>query len=595
MVPEQFAPWVVALVVAAAVFAMILGAAADVAMLGALLVLAILGLVTASQAVSGFSNEGMLTVAVLYVVVAGLQSTGAIRRLTSALTKPVAGERRALLRLCIPVALTSAFLNNTPIVAVMIPVVTDWAKRLRMAPSRLLMPLSFATILGGTITLIGTSTNLVVYGLVERTLRDGGGPEDLESLGFFDFAWIGVPVAIVGIAYIVLVGPLLLPKRQRVLDPGDDVRRYTARLLVAVAGPLDGRSIEDAGLRHLPGLFVVEVERGADTIPAPGPETILRGGDVIVLAGVLESVRELLSMRGLTTADAPSVSARSRTLVEAVVSSSYPGLGKSIRDFGFRRRYDAAVLAVARDGERVPGRIGDVVPQPGDTLLIQSDPGFVERWRDSRDFFLVGRIDGSEVPEHSRAWIAIVILALMIATAIVYDNMLAAASLAAAALLVTRCTTPAQARSSFDLSTLLVIAAGLGISRAVETSGLGAIVGSGFVQLAGGSPLLAVAATYLATMLFTALVSNSAAAAIMYPIALGAAAAQGGGAMPLVMAIVFAASADFATPIGYQTNLMIYGPGGYRFTDYLRFGAPLNLVTCIVTTTAISVVYGVPF
>ncbi|MBL9147765.1 MAG: SLC13 family permease [Phycisphaerae bacterium] len=588
MVPEAIAPWVVAATVCLVVVAIVLGVGADVAMLAGLIVLAILGLVNASQAVSGFANEGMLTVATLYVVVAGLQSTGAISRLTGPLLRNVRTERGALMRLCIPIAAISAFLNNTPIVAVMIPVVTDWAKRTRIPVSRLLMPLSYATILGGTVTLIGTSTNLVVLGLIQSQMKAAEVP-GLRPIGFFDLTYVGVPLALIGVAYIIIATPKLLPIRTPVLDVDDDARRYTARVRVIPNGPFDGKSIEAAGLRNLQGLFVAEIERGDDTLSAPAPETVLRGGDVIVFAGVLETVRDLLTTRGLASAESdPEPDQRAHTLTEAVVGTSFPGLGQTIRDFGFRGRYDAVILAVARDGKRVQGRIGDVIPEPGDTLLIQADPEFAKRWRDSRDFFLVGRVDGSASVSHERAWIAVGILVVMVAAATWNGNMLGAAAVAAGLMLLTRCVSATQARNSIDLSTLLTIAASIGISRAVETTGLGKFVGEGLVRLAQGHAVGSIAAIYVATMIFTAVVSNSAAAAIMFPIALGAAAQIGGDPMPYVLAILFAASADFATPIGYQTNLMVYGPGGYRFSDYLRLGIPLNLLALIVTTVMLS-------
>ncbi|MBL9119276.1 MAG: SLC13 family permease [Phycisphaerae bacterium] len=590
--PAEVAPWCVASVIGLVVVLLVLGISADFAMLAAAVALAVAGLITPAQAASGFSNEGMLTVALLYVVVAGLQSTAAIRRMTGSLFRPVANEKLALLRLCVPVAAASAFLNNTPIVAVLIPVVTDWAKRSRIPVSRLLMPLSYATILGGTITLIGTSTNLVVMGLVREASAKPSPMSGLRAIGFFELAWVGVPLAIVGISYIILLNRTLLPVRTPVIDIDEDARQYTSRVRVVPGGPLVGLTIEQAGLRGLPGLFIVGIERGDDRVSAPGPETVLRANDIVVFAGVLEMVRELIGTRGFVAADKPNSHQFSGTLIEVVVSTTFPGLGQSIRDFGFRGRYDAAVLAVARNGHRIEGKIGDVVLEPGDTLLVDADHGFIDRWRDSRDFYLVGKVDGETTPSHDRAWIAIVILASMVGYATWRGDMLGAAALAAGAMLLFRCVTPAQARGSLDLPTLITIAASLGISKAVESTGLGRIVGEAFVTAAGGQPVLTVAATYLATMVFTAFVSNSAAAAIMFPIALGTAASIGGDPMPYVMSILFAASADFATPIGYQTNLMVYGPGGYRFTDYLRFGLPLNAIACATTTVVLGWQYG---
>lgn len=592
MIGPEIAPWFVAAVVGMVVTALVLGIGADIAMLGGALALAVSGLISPSQAIAGFSNEGMLTVALLYVVVAGLESTAAIRRLTGSLFRPVPNDRVALLRMCVPVAAVSAFLNNTPIVAVLIPVVTDWAKRSRIPVSRLLMPLSYATILGGTITLIGTSTNLVVMGLVRETVRRPDSPDGLRPIAFFELAWVGVPLAVIGIAYIVLFNRILLPVRTPVIDIDEDARHYTTRVRVVPNGPLVGKTIEEAGLRGLPALFIVGIERGDDRLPAPGPETTLRADDIVVFAGVLEMVKELIGTRGFVAADTPGSHRLSGLLIEVVVSTSFPGLGQTIRDFGFRGRYDAAVLAVARNGQRIEGRIGDVTLEPGDTLLLDASHEFVARWRDSRDFYLVGKVDGGTAPSHDRAWIAIVVLVAMVAYATWQGEMLVAAALAAAAMLLFRCVTPSQARSALDLSTLLTIAASLGISKAVEGSGLGRIIGEGFVTAAGGQPVLTVAATYLATMLFTSVVSNSAAAAIMFPIALGAAHSIGGDPMPYIMAILFAASADFATPIGYQTNLMVYGPGGYRFTDYLRFGLPLNAIACATTTVMLAWRYG---
>lgn len=592
MIPEAVAPWFVASVIVLVVVTLVLGASADIAMLAGALVLAVTGIITPSQAVAGFANEGMLTVGLLYVVVAGLQSTAAIRRLTGDLFRPVSDERVALLRLCVPVAAVSAFLNNTPIVAVLIPVVTDWAKRSRIPVSRLLMPLSYATILGGTITIIGTSTNLVVLGLVKDASQGPHQAEGLRTIGFFELAWVGVPLAVVGIVYIIALNRALLPVRTPVLDVDEDARHYTARVRVVPGGPLVGRTIEQAGLRGLPGLFIVAVERGDDRIPAPGPETVLRGDDVIAFAGVIEMVKELIGTRGLVAADTPASHRTTGALIEVVVSTTFPGLGQTIRDFGFRGRYEAAVLAVARNGQRIEGRIGDVTLEPGDTLLLDADHGFVDRWRDSRDFYLVGKVDGAARPSHDRAWIAIAVLVAMVAMATFRNDMLTAAALAAGAMVLFRCVTPSEARASLDLPTLLTIAASLGISKGVESSGLGRIVGESFVSAAGGHAVLSLAATYLATMVFTAFVSNSAAAAIMFPIAVGAAQSIHGSPMPYVMAILFAASADFATPIGYQTNLMVYGPGGYRFTDYLRFGLPLNAIACVTTTTVLAWQYG---
>jgi di/tricarboxylate transporter len=593
--------WLAAAAMVAVVCALVAGVAADLAMLVALGALLLLGVVTPGEAAQGFGNEGLLTVAALYVVAAGLQHAGAVRWLIGSLLRPAAGERRALLRMCPPVAALSAVLNNTPIVAFMIPAVQEWARRSRISPSRLLIPLSYATILGGTLTLIGTSTNLVIVGLIGGVLAGAPDPPaGLRALGFFELLPVGLPLLVMGLAYIVLAGPRLLPDREPAINLDEaQVRRYTVSASVREGGALDGLTIEEARLRRMEGLFVVEIVRGDDAIPAPPPTHRLRGGDLLVFAGVVESVAVLRQVRGLEIAGdhagsepSPAPAARGRRLVEAVVSNTFPGLGVSIREFGFRSRYDAAVVAVARNGERIPGRLGDVVLRAGDTLLLDAEPGFVERNRNNRDFYLVGALADDGRPANPlRALLAIAILAGMIVAATWTGDMLVPSFVAAGLMLVTRCVGIGDARLSLDLSTLLVIGASLGLSRAIESTGLGSRVGGGIVALAGTHPVASLAAVYGATMLFTSLASNAASAAIMFPIALGTAAVAGCDPMPFVLAVLFAASADFATPIGYQTNLMVAGPGGYRFTDFLRVGVPLNMIAWATTVTALALVY----
>lgn len=587
MEPLWWHPWLVAVMIAAAVGLLVRGRAPDMALLGALVALVLFGVIDAGDAVSGFGNEGLLTVAALFIVAQGLQNTGTIRVLAGFVLRPSASLRALLANLCITTAGVSAFVNNTPLVAILTPASIDFAKRQRISPSRLLLPLCFATTLGGTLTLIGTSTNLVVAGLVEADSKAGAA--GLKPIGFFDFTTIGIVVAVAGIAYLILASPILIPERVGVLEPSADARQYTARLTVTSGGAIDGKSIAAAGLRRLSGLFLVEIERDGESIAAPSPDQILRGGDHLVFAGAVEEVAALRSIHGLAAIEdngAP-VSRRGTRLVEAVVSNSFPGLNQSIRDFGFRARYDAAVIAVARDGKRVAGRIGDIVLETGDTLLIETNDAFLARNRASRDFYLVSGISGGESrPE--RAGIALIITLLMIATATATGNMLAPALVAAIAMVLTGCLRASDARSSIDLSILLVIGAGIGISKAVESTGLGASVGSFIVGMGGGSIIASLIWVYIATAVLTNLISNAAAAAIVYPLAIGTALQASTDPTPFVYAVLFAASAAFATPFAYQTNLMVYGPGGYRFSDFLRFGLPLNVIAFVVTIAALA-------
>ncbi len=529
-----------------------------------------------TQAVQGFGSTGMITVGLLFVVAAGLTRTGAVSLIANPLLGKANGLRSAQWRMLTPVAGLSAFLNNTPIVALFLPVVDDLARRLQLPASRLYLPLSYAAILGGTCTLIGTSTNLIVNDLLAQ--RPGG-----SSLALFDLAWVGVPATLIGLAYLLGASAWLLPDRSDALAERLDPRRYTVEVEVVADGALVDRSIEAAGLRHLPGLFLVEIERNAQLIPAVGPDEILKGGDRLVFAGVLESVVDLHKMRGLKPAtdaiedlDEPR---HERCLVEAVVAEACPLVGRSIRAGRFRERYQAAVIAVARGGRALTGKLGDIVLRPGDTLLLETHPSFIERQRDARDFYLVSGVEDSAPPQHDKAWIALPILAMMVILASTpWVSMLNAALLAAIALIATRCMDLREALANVDWNVLLVIGAAIGVGQAMNNSGAAAAIGTQVMTLTAGQPLLTLIAIYLLTSLATELITNNAAAVLIFPVAMAAAESLGVSATPFVIAIMIAASAAFATPIGYQTNLMVYGPGGYRFSDYVRFGLPLNII-----------------
>ncbi len=552
----------------------------DVVMVGGVTLLMLAGVLAPKEALAGLSNEGMATVGAMYVVVAGLTETGGLAWIAAWMLGRPRSQAMAQLRMMIPIAAVSAFMNNTPVVAMFIPVVADWAKQLRIPVSRLMIPLSYATILGGTCSLIGTSTNMVVQGLAIDA--------DLPPLGLFEIAWVGLPAATIGIGFLLLVGRRLLPDRTPAIGEGDDPRRYTVEMIVQPGGPLVGRSIEAAGLRHLQGVFLVEIDREGQILAAVGPEERLRAGDRLVFAGVVDSVVDLRKIRGLEAAtdqvfklDAPRTA---RCLVEAVVSPSCPLVGRSIREGRFRTAYNAVVIAVAREGERINKKIGDIVLRPGDTLLLETHPSFADQQRNARDFFLVSRLENSAPVRHDRALVALAVLAALVAAASSgLLSMFQAAMLGGGLMILTRCCSATTARRSVDWQVLVMIAASLGLGRALETSGAAAGLAGGLVRLAGGHPWTTLVVIYAATLILTELISNNAAAALVFPIALSTAADLGVSNRPFLIVLMMAASAGFATPIGYQTNLMVYGPGGYRFSDYLRIGVPLDLLVMAVT------------
>jgi di/tricarboxylate transporter len=443
-----------------------------------------------------------------------------------------------------------------------------------------MIPLSYGKILVGLCTLLGTSTNVLVNGLMVSQAQ-------LPALGLFDITWIGLPCAAAGLAYILIFSRWLLPDRRQAISDRDDPRQYTVEMSVESGSSLVGQTIEGAGLRHLPGLYLVEIDREGHSLPAVAPQERLRGDDRLVFAGILDSVVDLQKIRGLkpTTDQVVKLngSLSHRCLIEAVVSNTCPLSGQTIRDGRFRTVYNAAVIAVARNGARLRKKIGDIVLQAGDTLLLQANASFVDQQRNSSDFFLVSRVENSTLPRHNRAWIALAILiGMVIVAGVGWLSMLNAALLAAGLMILTRCCSGPLARRSLDWRVLLVLAASIGIGRAMEVSGAAAAISQRLIGLADGQPWVTLAVVYAITMVFTEVMSHYGTVVLVFPIALAAASSLGVSFMPFVMAIMIASSCGFATPIGYPTNMMVYGPGGYRFWDYVRFGAPLNLLVGVI-------------
>ena len=578
----------------ASVAAMVRGLAGpDIVLAGAMTLLLVFGVLTPAQAAEGFGNEGMLTVAVLFVVAAGIESTGAMDWVVRRVLGQPKTQRSAQIRMMLPAAGISAFLNNTPVVAMMLPIVQDWAKRIGVSPSKLLMPLSWATILGGTVTIIGTSTNLVVTGLASK--RYPG-----MTWNLFEIAPVGLTVAAVGLAYITVMARWLLPDRTGATTTPENPRDYSVAFRVENDSPVVGSSIEAAGLRHLPGLYLVEIERDGETIAAVSPETRLRAGDTLVFVGVLESVVDLRKIRGLAPAVDDQVRkiggpASGRRLVEAVVAYNSPLAGKTVREAAFRTRYRAAIIAVHRSGERMRGKIGDIVLRFGDTLLLETQPTFLDTYRNDRSFALVSQVNRSEPVRHDRGWIAALLLVTMIlSNAFGFTSLLTAGLVCVGAMMVTGCLGGPSARRAIDINVLLAIAASFSIGKALEVTGAAAILGTSIVEITEPfGKLGALAGVYLAVMVLTEMITNNAAAALLFPVAMSAAEAAGIEPRPMCYIVMFAASASFMTPIGYQTNLMVFGPGGYRFGDFIRFGAPMQILlafTTVLLTYALFVV-----
>ncbi len=579
---------------------------ADLVVMGALLTLLVTGVIGANDAIVGFSSPGVITVALLYVVAAGLRETGAITLLSRRLIGRPKTTLAAQARLILPVAVMSAVANNTPIVAAFLPMISRIGRRMNIPVAKLFMPLSFAAILGGLCTLIGTSTNLVIADLYNTAVAAAQAtPDDATTVlagaprfGMFTVTWVGVPIAIVGLAYILLLGRRLLPGLSAAALDREKARQYMVAMRVNEGSPVIGQTVENAGLRNLPGLFLSRVERESETVLAVAPSDVLYAGDVLVFVGVLESVVDLQTIKGLTPitdedAQRERQSRAANRLVEVVVSPTSPLINRTVRSALIRTRYGAVIVAVHRHGHRLEGKIGSIRLRPGDTLLLEAGPEFAERFRDSPEFHLVSALPGAAAPRHERAPLSLAILVLMvIAMATEVVPTVVAAMAGAGAMIVSRCVRGPQARGSVDIQVIVVIAAAFGIGHAMTQSGLADTIAHALVETAGGwGPIGLLGAIYALTVLFTTFITNNAAAVLMFPIGMQAALEHGLPPLPVAVCIAIAASAEFSTPIGYQTNLMVQGPGGYRWLDYTRFGGPLTLLAGVIAVVLASIVY----
>ncbi len=562
---------------------------ADVILLGGVAVLLLLDVLTVESALVGFSNEGVATVGVLFVVAHALTAAGAVEWLSSGLLGRPRSLREAQMRLMLPVAFFSSLLNNTPVVAMMVPVVTDWSRRMNFPASQLMMPLSFAAIIGGMCTLIGTSTNLVVNGMLKQLALE-------KELAIFEPAWVGIPCVLAVILFIVLFSKRLLPCKPGAARRFEDTRQYTVEMMVETNSPLAGRSIEEAGLRHLPGLYLAEIVRGARVIGRVSPTVHLHAEDRLIFAGNVDAVVELKKITGMVSAEDQVFKldrgGAERSLVEVVVSPDFPLLGKSVRDGNFRKYYGAVIIAVTRDGAQIKQRIGDIELQPGDTLLLETNTEFTRKQRFSRDFLLVSPVADFQPVRHRKRWIAIAILLAMVASvSIGLLSMFKAAMMAAVLMVATRCCSINGARRSISWQVLAAIAASLALGKAMQESGLADQIALGLVASAAGSPLATLLVLFALTALFSALITNVAAAVLLFPIAVAASQDLGVSVIPYAITLMVAASASFSTPIGYQTNMMVWGPGEYRFVDFLKLGVPLTVLVGMVTVIVVPLVW----
>ena len=554
----------------------------EVVVVGGLVALLVTGVLKPEDAFAGFSNPGVIALAGMYIITAGLRETGAMDGLARMLLKTAKTTPSARRRLSAVTVASSAFLNNTPIVALSMPIASAWAKRHGVSVRGLLLPLSYAAVLGGACTLLGTAAHLVVHGLlIER---------GMPGLGLFELVPIGLPIALICLPVMWWLARRLLDGPEDGSQSADEARReYTTDLKVSPDAPFVGKTIEEAGLRQIPGLFLVRIERAKRIVAPVGPLEVLQAGDRLTFAGQLEMIVDLQRRRGLDTPQSEHADTE-WILHEAVISRGSRLVGRGVRELAFRSRFHAAIVAVHRRGERIEQRIGDIKLRHGDTLLMQAAPGFARAHRDSSDFYLVSELADTTRPRHARAPIAVGIMLAVIGLAAAAVLPLASVAAAGAVLIVaTGCLSPGQARRALDLSVIVVIAAALGIARALEQTGAAAAMANGIVELTTGlGPVALLACIYVVGMVLTEMITNTAAAALLFPIALSVAASAQLDPRPFALATSVSAAISLATPLGYQTNMMVFGPGGYRFRDFLMMGVPLQLLAAVIAIAMLS-------
>lgn len=539
-------------------------------------------IIDSKDMLSGFANEQIVVVLLLLILSDVIQKAGLLDLAFKNIFTDNLSYKSFLSRMLPGVAGISAFVNNTPLVAILLPHVYGWAKKKNISPSKVLMPLSYVTILGGTITLIGTSTNLVVNGFV----TDAGMP----SLGIFDFAIVGIPVTILGILFLYFFGSKLLPDRKDALSEfTQKSREYMVEAQVSDQSVHVGKTVETAGLRNLRGLFLIEISRNEQKITPVSPKEIIQQRDILIFAGATETIIDLLkSPREFTLPKHSSMlSSDGAEIVEVVISAESALIGKTVKETNFRAKYDAAILAVNRNGEKVSGKIGEMKLQEGDLLLIVTGKDFIPRSEEAQDFYITSKIrEIRNVPKY-KAWalgtgIAAAFLLPAFGILTLFQTLLMLMCL----IVLMKIIKLGDLKKGLDIELFVILALSLALGRAISKSGADMLFAGSIIEFFHpfNSNVAVLFGIYMVTNILAMLVTNKAAVAITFPIAVATAAKLGIDPKPFILAVAFAGCAEFMTPYGYQTNLMVYGPGGYKFRDYIRVGWGLSLlfmITCV--------------
>ena len=545
------------------------------------------GIVSIQDILHGLSNESIIIILLLIIISEVVKKTAIIGFVLNRLLRPNLTYHKFITRLTTGAAFFSGWINNTPLVAFLMPFVYDWARKKGISPSKVLLPLSYAALMGGTITLIGTSTNLVVNGLAVES--------GLPSLHLFDFIYVGIPVTVLGTLYLIFIGSRWLPDRGNALTQYDEKsREYLVETIIPPLSGFTGKSIEEAGLRSLNDLYLVQILRHNETIAPVSPNEVLQKNDCLFFAGNTDRIVDLV----LGTKDlilpygTKMINQPQNHIVEAVIPNNSKLHNQTAKEFQFRMHYDAAIIAIQRNNEKLRGKLEEIKLKAGDLLLLVTGKNF--QTENDQDFQVITKVKKIERMEGWKVTVFYIILLTAFTLSAVKILPLFIGLLCVIGFIaVTDMIKPADIRRTLDFNLFFLLVLALALGKAVTNSGLAAQMADFIIIFASDNTLFVMISLYIITNLISMFVTNAAAVAITFPIALAAATEMGvENFKPFILVIAYAASAEFMTPFGYQTNLMVYGPGGYKFKDYIRVGFPLSLLYLVATIVILKLVFG---
>lgn len=550
----------------------------DATMLLSASILTITGIISPTEFLSGFSKDVIFTIAMLLIIVRALEVNGILKVSAKWVLPEVKNHYTQMGALLAPMSIASSFLNNTPIVLVMTSLVKSWAIKKKRFPSKYLIPISFAAILGGMCTLIGTSTNIIIDGLLRSTHAEA-------KLEFFELSYIGVPFVLAGLTYLIFFGYRLLPER---IDPSMDLSEHTedfsGEFVVEEGCPLANQTIKELSRKYFHGTLIAEIERLGHTYEAPSQEEYLLVGDRLVFLGDINEIAQLHEIEGLRSLADPhfQLDVGSSHYSEVVISTTSSLIGKTLKNTNFRSIYGASVIAVYRQGRRIKRNVREIILQAGDSLMLLSSEAWSIKQYHTNDFYVIRSNEKLVTYNPLQGWIVITSLIGVILAATLGYSMMLASMCAVIVCVFTKAITLKEAQKSILWNLIILIASSFAIGLALRKTGVAHAFGEMLVTVLGTEPHFLIAGIFIFTVIFTEVITNNAAALIVFPIAIETAQLAGYGSISAIKAIgitvTAAASCSFLTPIGYQTNTIVYGPGGYRFTDYFKIGAPLTLI-----------------